>query len=257
MRAGVNGPSPGCPFPSREFLGVRLDLLTLQQLLGAVTDAVARRAQLRVMYLNAHCMNISAADPSYRTIVNRADIVYCDGTGVKLGARALGIHVPQRMTGADWIHDLAAIAAREEMSLFLLGGEPGSAQGAAVRLLAEQPKLRIAGTASGFNLSGDTIAQIRAAGPDILLVGMGTPTQERWIDGNQAQLDVPVIWAVGALFDFVSGRIPRGPAWMTNHGLEWLCRLAVEPGKLWRRYVFGNPRFLFRVARSWWRHTRA
>jgi N-acetylglucosaminyldiphosphoundecaprenol N-acetyl-beta-D-mannosaminyltransferase len=85
---------------------------------------------------------------------------------------------------------------------------------------------------------------------------MATPTQERWIDGNQAALDVPVIWAVGALFDFVNGRIPRGPAWMTGHGLEWLCRLAAEPAKLWRRYVIGNPRFLLRVLRVWWRQTR-
>lgn len=252
MHAGVSTPRPGSPFRRAEFLGVRLDLLTLPQLLDAVQQAIVGRQRLTIMYLNAHCMNIAAVDRSYREIVNRAGIVYCDGTGVKVGARALRIRVPQRMTGADWIHDLARLAAGESFSLFLLGGEPGSAEQAAARLVSQQPNLRVVGTASGFDLGSHTLAQIQDARPDILLVGMGTPTQERWIDLNRGQLDVPVVWAVGALFDFVSGRIPRGPSWMTDHGLEWLCRLAVEPGKLWRRYVFGNPRFLFRVARAWW-----
>jgi N-acetylglucosaminyldiphosphoundecaprenol N-acetyl-beta-D-mannosaminyltransferase len=139
------------------------------------------------------------------------------------------------------------------MSIFLLGGEPGSAEEAAARLVAEQPGLKIAGTAPGFDIGAGTVDVIRAAGPDILLVGMGTPTQERWIEANRQVLDVPVIWAVGAMFDFVSGKIPRGPAWMTDHGLEWLCRLAVEPRKLWRRYVIGNPRFVLRVLAQRWR----
>jgi N-acetylglucosaminyldiphosphoundecaprenol N-acetyl-beta-D-mannosaminyltransferase len=232
---------------------VRLDLLDLDELLSAVTRTARERSPLTVMYVNAHCMNVAHTDRDYAAILDRADIVYCDGTGVKLGARLLGIHVPARMTGADWIHDLACRAAREDLSLFLLGGAPGSAEEAAERLQADQPALRIAGTAPGFGVGPETIEHIRSASPDILLVGMGTPTQERWVDEHRDEIDVPVVWVVGALFDFVNGRIPRGPRWMTDHGLEWLCRLAVEPGKLWRRYVVGNPRFLLRVAAAWWR----
>lgn len=243
-------------FPSASFLGIRMDLITRSDLLGAVTRAIGGAHRLTIMYVNAHCMNVADRDSEYRAILDRADVVYCDGTGVKLGARLLGIQVPERMTGADWIYDLAAMAARCGYTLFLLGGRPGSSEEAAARLVAEQPGLKIVGTAPGYDAGTATLETINAARPDILLVGMGTPTQERWISVNRDALDVPVVWAVGALFDFVSGRIPRGPAWMTEHGLEWLCRLAVEPRKLWRRYLVGNPRFVARVLRARWKHKR-
>jgi N-acetylglucosaminyldiphosphoundecaprenol N-acetyl-beta-D-mannosaminyltransferase len=238
-------------FPAARLLGVRLDLISLHDLLSAVTNAVRRGTRLTVMYVNVHCMNVAAADPHYAGILERADIVYCDGTGVKLAAALLGVRVPQRMTGADWIHDLARRAVEEDLSLFLLGGAPGSAADAGARLLADYPGLRVAGMLPGYDLGPHTLDSIRAARPDILLVGMGTPTQEAWVDQNRQELDVPVVWAVGALFDFVGGRLRRGPAWMTEHGLEWLCRLVVEPRKLWRRYIFGNPRFMARVVRAW------
>lgn len=155
------------------------------------------------------------------------------------------------MTGADWVHDLCRLAIRDGLSLFLLGGAPGSADEAARVLCGLYPGLRVAGTAPGYAVGTEVIARINQARPDVLLVGMGTPTQEKWIDAHRGELAVPVVWAVGALFDFVSGRIRRGPRWMTGHGLEWLCRLAVEPKKLWRRYLVGNPLFLWRIIREY------
>ena len=83
--------------------------------------------------------------------------------------------------------------------------------------------------------------------PDVLLVGMGTPLQELWVDHYFDQLDARVVWTVGALFDYVSGRVPRAPHWMADHGLEWIFRLAIEPRRMWRRYLLGNPMFLLRV----------
>lgn len=205
-----------------------------------------------MLYVNVHCMNVASRDPEYAAILDRADLVYCDGTGVRLGAWLSRQRLPARMTGADWIDDLCSLAVREQLSLFLLGGAPGTAEEAAIMLTRRHPELRIAGTAPGYNLSPATIAQINRSRPHILLVGMGTPTQEKWIAAHRSQLSVPVVWAVGALFDFVSGRIPRGPHWMTEHGLEWLCRLAIEPRKLWRRYLIGNPQFFWRVFRTYW-----
>jgi N-acetylglucosaminyldiphosphoundecaprenol N-acetyl-beta-D-mannosaminyltransferase len=162
-----------------------------------------------------------------------------------------GLSIPQRMTGADWIHDLCRRAVREGMSLYFLGGAPGSSADAARLLRVRYPGLRVAGTRHGYSAGTEAVEAINRAEPDILLVGMGTPTQEKWIAEHQDALNVPVIWAVGALFDFVNGRIARGPHWMTEHGLEWLCRLATEPGKLWRRYLIGNPLFLWRIVRKY------
>jgi N-acetylglucosaminyldiphosphoundecaprenol N-acetyl-beta-D-mannosaminyltransferase len=202
------------------------------------------------MYVNVHCMNIRRRDLTYRNVLERCNLVYCDGTGVRLAARIRGMTIPIRMTGADWIHDLSRLAIRAGLTLFFLGGEEGVAADAALALRTRYPGLEIVGTDSGFGAAEDAVLQINASRPDILLVGMGTPRQETWIASHRDQLDVPVVWAVGALFEFVSGRIPRGPRWMTNHGLEWMCRLAAEPRKLWRRYLVGNPWFFWRVIRG-------
>jgi N-acetylglucosaminyldiphosphoundecaprenol N-acetyl-beta-D-mannosaminyltransferase len=199
-------------------------------------------------------MNVQYRDRAYRDILADADIVYCDGAGVVLAARLTGQTIPERMTGADWIEDLCRTAVERDLSLYLLGGASGSVHGAAAVLRRRYPALRIVGEKDGYHVGPDMVNEINAQHPDILLVGMGTPRQEKWIAHHRSALDVPVVWAVGGLFDFVSGRIPRGPKCMTQHGLEWLCRLLVEPHRLWRRYLLGNPRFLWRVLTT---HTAA
>jgi N-acetylglucosaminyldiphosphoundecaprenol N-acetyl-beta-D-mannosaminyltransferase len=242
--AGVSGP---LRFSSIRLLDIRVDRVRLNELLAVVRSTVRQGTRLTVMYVNVHCMNVAGHDREYRALLGNADIVYCDGTGVRLGARIAGLELPARMTGADWIHDLCRLAARERYSLFFLGGPPGVAAEAAALLQQTYPGLRIAGTCPGFRLDSQTARTVSESGADIVLVGMGTPRQERWIAANRDSLDVPVVWAVGALFEFVTGRIPRGPMWMTQHGLEWVYRLWAEPGKLWRRYLIGNPLFLARI----------
>jgi N-acetylglucosaminyldiphosphoundecaprenol N-acetyl-beta-D-mannosaminyltransferase len=229
-------------------LGVPLDPIRLPALMSAVLAAVKQRDPITIFYVNVHSMNVAQQDTNYRHLLEDADIVYCDGTGVRLAAALMHLEVPERMTGADWIHDLCRLAVRHDLSLFLMGSAGDTASEAARVLAKRYPGLRVAGSAPGYSVGQDTIAAIRQAHPDILLVGTGTPRQERWIMEHRAEVGVPVVWAVGALFEFVSGRIRRGPHWMTDHGLEWLCRLVVEPRKLWRRYLLGNPRFFWRVA---------
>jgi exopolysaccharide biosynthesis WecB/TagA/CpsF family protein len=132
----------------------------------------------------------------------------------------------------------------------LLGSESGVARLAAEKLLARFPKLRIVGAESGFfdeNEEKALIERIRAASPDILVVGMSVPRQELWIKRHIDTLSVPVCWGVGALLEFVSGRTKRAPSWMRNCGLEWLYRLVLEPARLWRRYLLGNVQFALRV----------
>ena len=239
-------PTPAWP-GAVHLLGVRIDKLHLVDLLSLAATAARRRIRTTILYVNIHCMNVSQADPAYRQILREADVVYCDGTGVRLGARLAGENIPERMTGADWVDDLCRVAVRDSLALFLVAGRPDVAAAAATLLRIKHPGLRIAGTAPGYDAGASVVAAINSSQADILLVGMGTPTQEKWIAAHRHELQVPVVWAVGALFDFVTGRIPRGPRWMTNNGLEWLCRLVAEPRKLWRRYLIGNPLFFARV----------
>lgn len=238
-----------------EVLGVCVDSILLSDLIRQIERLVTSGRHYRVMYANVHVLNTAYHDPELRRILNQADLVYCDGAGVKVGAQLLGNYLPERMTGADWIRELCAACQERGFSLYFLGGGPGVAALSAEQLQAQYPGLKIAGTHHGhYDHSGpenDTvIAGVNALHPDILLVGLGTPLQEKWIDRNFDRLDVPVVWAVGALVDFVTGKKPRAPDWMLDHGLEWLYRLWAEPRRLWKRYLVGNPLFIWRVCRQ-------
>jgi len=221
----------------------------LHRITGWVRDGGGPR---RVMYVNAHVLNQSLEQEPLRTALNEADLVYCDGYGVRLAAKALEVQIPHRMTGADWIWDLAALCEGAGRSVYLLGSEPGYAAEAADRLLGRHPRLQIAGTHHGYFDVGSphderVVEEINACRPDILLVGMGTPKQELWVQRNATRIDAGVLWTVGALFDYVSGHTPRAPGWLADNGLEWIFRLAVEPKRMWRRYLLGNPVFVSRV----------
>lgn len=218
-------------------------------------DQCSMDGQLTISYANVHTLNVAYQDAEYRRILESADLVYCDGGGVVLGARLLGGYLPGRMTGADWIYPLARTCAEEGVSLYFLGSKTGVAEMAARRLQSLYPDLAIVGIHEGYIASSvekslRVIAGINQAAPDILLVGMGTPLQEKWIATYRQRIQVPVCWAVGALFDFVAGVVPRAPRWMLDHGMEWLFRLMIEPRRLGQRYMVGNPLFIYRILRQ-------
>jgi N-acetylglucosaminyldiphosphoundecaprenol N-acetyl-beta-D-mannosaminyltransferase len=243
---------PASPAQSRIF-DIPVDLAQPAELLERITGWVGDGAPARrVMYVNAHVLNRSLAVPALRGALERADLVYCDGYGVRLAAKALDVEIPHRMTGADWVWGLAAMCEASGQSIYLLGSEPGVAAQAARRLHRWYPRLQIAGTHHGYFEPGSAhddrvIEDINQRRPDIVLVGMGTPKQELWVQHNAHRLEAGVLWTVGALFDVVSGRVPRAPSWLADNGLEWIFRLAIEPQRMWRRYLLGNPVFVSRV----------
>jgi N-acetylglucosaminyldiphosphoundecaprenol N-acetyl-beta-D-mannosaminyltransferase len=236
---------------------IPIDLGHPDDLLRRITRWAAARGRppRRVMYANAHVLNQSADNGALRDALESADLVYCDGYGVRLAAKALERPVPHRMTGADWIWGLAALCEQTADSVYLLGSEPGIASQAAGRLSETYPGLNVVGTHHGYFEPGSAhddrvVEDINARRPSILLVGMGTPKQELWVQQNADRLDVDVLWTVGALFDVVSGKVPRAPGWLADNGLEWIFRLAIEPGRMWRRYLLGNPVFVHRIHRA-------
>jgi N-acetylglucosaminyldiphosphoundecaprenol N-acetyl-beta-D-mannosaminyltransferase len=250
---GVNGrTTQHAPAQSRIF-DIAIDLGRPAELLRRITGWVGHGGPARrVMYVNAHVLNQSQEIPELRTALEDADLVYCDGYGVRLAARALDVPIPHRMTGADWVWGLAALCESEGKSIYLLGSEPGIAAQAAQRLGRWYPRLGLAGAHHGYFEIGSphddrVVEDINARRPDIVLVGMGSPKQELWVERNADRVDADVLWTVGALFDYVSGRVPRAPAWLADNGLEWIFRLAIEPQRMWRRYLLGNPVFVSRV----------
>ena len=226
--------------------------MTKAALFARVADLVAAGGRATVAYANVHVLNTAARDPALRDFLNAADLCFCDGNGVKLAARLLGRSLPERMTGADWIWDLAAVA-EGQWRVFWLGGAPGVSERAASALAARHPGLVIAAD-HGFHpregADDDAlIARINAFEPDILLVGMGSPEQERWVAARRPRLAAPVVWVLGATADFVAGDTWRGPRWLTDRA-EWLSRLIAEPRRLAGRYLVGNAVFLARVLRE-------
>ena len=234
-------------------LGVGVDPLTVEELHAEIGRLVRKRQRGLVLNANAHCLNLCYEDSKLRDFLNGAQIVFCDGAGVMLAARILGRRIPARITYADWAWRLADFAAARNFSLYFLGARPGVAQAAARRLEERYPDLEIAGVHHGYfdrSENEAVVEEINAAAPDILLVGLGMPLQEYWLMDNGHRLDAGVVLTGGAVFDYVSGRLHRGPRLLITSGFEWLARLLIEPRRLWRRYLVGNPLFLLRVVRQ-------
>ncbi len=250
--------------PPINILGVQVHPLTVDQLHEELAQLIETDSHAEVLHVNVHGMNLSADNPWLRDYLNQAEIVFCDGAGIILGARILGQHIPERITYADWMWQLAEFAAARGYSFYFLGAKPGIAQTAADRMIERFPELKIAGVRDGyFNKDNGhpdneaVLADINAARPNILIVGMGMPMQERWLLDNWNRIDANIALTGGAVFDYISGDLKRAPAWMTNNGLEWLGRLLIEPRRLWQRYIVGNPVFLARVIRERLHHRQA
>jgi N-acetylglucosaminyldiphosphoundecaprenol N-acetyl-beta-D-mannosaminyltransferase len=209
--------------------------------------------QTVVHYLNIHVANTAFSDARLKQILQESDLVYCDGAGIVLGSKLLGSPLPTRLTAADWFTDLLAYLAEKQCRVYLLGGDPGVPETALAEIADRVPGHTVVGAHHGFilnspDLQNQVIDEINALQPDILIVGFGTPLQEYWIDAHRSKLKVPVIYAIGAVMDFVSQKVSRCPQWMGDAGFEWLYRLYTEPNRLGGRYVIGNPWFLGRIA---------
>lgn len=233
--------------------GIHIDKTDMNGLISAAQGMLGDGGRHTIMYANVHVLNTAFRDRKLAGIINDADLVYADGSGAVLGGKILGHDFGNRITGADWIDPLCRKLAETNYRIFILAGEQGIADEASDILTARHNGLKVAGTHHGYFDKDDcdeVIETINASGADLLFVGFGTPLQEKWVAANLDRLTPQLIWPVGALFDFVTGRIRRGPRVLLDHGFEWLARLLAEPGKLWRRYIIGNPLFVLRVLKE-------
>ena len=234
-----------------EVFGIRFGTGTMDQALDDLGSMIARpRPDGRpyfCAFLNADCLNIAYRNASYARILGQADAVWADGVGIAISARLMHTPVHGNVNGTDMLPCLC----RRGWSIYLFGAAPGVAAKARERLLAEFPEAKIVGVDHGFCRTPEeedaVIARINSARPDVLLVAMGVPRQENWIVAHRDRLNCGVAIGVGGLFDFASGRIPRAPLWMRKLKIEWTYRLYNEPVRLFRRYVIGNPLFIWRV----------
>jgi len=235
---------------------VRIGPLLLLRLtrLGAVDlikSAVLLRQQMDIAFCNAHTMLNAFEDPGYADDLNRM-VLLNDGRGADIAAHVLdGEPFSDNLNGTDFIPALLAEIGMP-LRIYLLGGTDDAVNGAKDAILNRYPMHQIVGCRNGFfseEMTDQICADVSAAQPDILLVAMGNPKQERFIVQNREKLSATVAIGVGALFDFLSGRAVRAPRAMRAAGLEWLFRLLLEPRRLSRRYLIGIPKFLSHIYR--------
>ncbi|CAG1010654.1 N-acetylglucosaminyldiphosphoundecaprenol N-acetyl-beta-D-mannosaminyltransferase [Burkholderiales bacterium] len=238
--------------PSGKLLGVRIHSVGLVGVLAQIERCVQGNKGGLIANVNIHAMNLAWNDIRYRQILNTADLVFVDGAGVVLGAKIAGVTVGDRITPADWIDALLEICTRRDWPIYWLGDTEEVGEAFELRVRARHPQCPFAGRSQGFfdhyGEAGEALARrIRDSGARVLLVGMSMPLQEKWIARHLPTLGPMACLAVGGLARIYTGHIRRGPRWMTDHGLEWLYRLTMQPGYTWRRYLLGNPAFILRV----------
>ncbi len=255
--------NPGAMEPSRMVIdGVLVDRVTVAETLRLasawMSPAAGARTRARlIVTINVQFLQAARTDARFRRVLAEADLSVADGVPIVWASRLLDAPLPERVNGTNLMVQLCELAAAEGRSVYLMGGRPGAAEGAARELVRRFPALRIAGTdCPPFGFDGNreqkkaAAEKIAAARPDVVFVAMGAPKQEFWI-AEHMHLPVGLMMGVGGSFEMVAGFVKRAPVFWQNAGLEWLWRLGMEPGRLWKRYLIGNSEFVWQVGRQW------
>jgi N-acetylglucosaminyldiphosphoundecaprenol N-acetyl-beta-D-mannosaminyltransferase len=234
-------------------LGVAINNLSQAEAITLIESWIRDRDMTRSVFIvNAHTLNLSSDDPKFQSVLNDANCVFADGTGVRWAARLRGVRLKENLVGTDLVPRLFRETAGRGYRYFLLGASSDTIASAARRCETDFPGWDLAGFHHGYVSEAETpalIEKINAAQPHVLLVGMGNPLQECWIHRHQKHLKVPVCLGVGGLFNHWAGDLQRAPEWVRRQGFEWLQLLLQQPHK-WRRYLLGNPKFLIRIFRE-------
>jgi N-acetylglucosaminyldiphosphoundecaprenol N-acetyl-beta-D-mannosaminyltransferase len=232
--------------------------------MDVMDEMIERRHRGWVCAAAVHSVMVAQTDPAMRHALAAATVTVPDGMPIVWAANWLGEHLPNRVYGPELMRRHLDRSVERGHRVWLYGGrDQGALVQLALNLRRKHPGIRIVG---GYSppfrpLSGeenDAIAQqINDAQPDVLWVGIGVPKQEKWMVQMRPNVEVPVMCAVGAAFDFHAGRVSQAPHWMQERGLEWTYRIAQEPRRLLPRYLYTNPRFMVSFARQYLSEHRA
>lgn len=239
--------------PRFNVLGTGVSTLSLDEARDLVLAARGQRRLGYICHATAYGVNAAHTDPVFRRALNGSWLTNPDGMPLVWLGRHHGFSRITRVYGPDLMLAVCDAGRAIHLTHFFYGGGPGVAGELKERMTARFPGLAVAGTWTPpfreltTEEFGGLQAEIAATRPDIIWVGLSSPTQEKFMAASWAALEAGVLIGVGAAFDFHSGRVPQAPRWMQRAGLEWLHRLCTEPRRLWRRYLVQNPIFLFRI----------
>nr|WP_269071896.1 WecB/TagA/CpsF family glycosyltransferase [Rhizobium sp. C4] len=237
----------------RAILGLDVSCFTYAEALAFANQmACLPLGQTVISFLNANNANIMYADAEYREVLAR-QMILPDGVGVDIAATVVyGDKFPANLNGTDFVPALLTYMDRPKR-IGLIGGLGDVAEKAAMNFKRHAPWHEFVVVSDGYFDDADSVAvaeRVEALKLDILLVGLGSPKQEKWVDNYIRPEHARLVLCVGALFDFVGKAVPRAPRVVRRLRLEWIFRLLIEPKRLWRRYIIGNPLFIARTLRQ-------
>lgn len=237
-------------------LGVPLTAQRYDNAIAAFVDAASEGRRLRAHFCTVHSVVEATGNARLRDAFASADVACTDGMPLVWTCRVRGESDAERVAGPDVMLSLCDVGRTVGLRHFFFGGRPGTPAVLAKAMRARFPGLEVVGTHSPpfrpLTAEEDAaiVDAINAANPQVLWIGLGSPKQDLWAASHAERLQVPLMLAVGAAFDFHSGQLRRAPRWMRGAGLEWLFRLAMEPSRLWRRYLTTNLRFVYLLVRE-------
>jgi N-acetylglucosaminyldiphosphoundecaprenol N-acetyl-beta-D-mannosaminyltransferase len=250
---GSTTSSPKARVSRFRVLGVSVDTLQIPDVIELMERWIAARSACHfVAFTGMHGITEARCDPSFKQILNSADLVVADGMPLVWLGRWHGYAMRRRVYGPELMETFCSKTGPLYRH-YLYGGGPGVADRLAEVLKQRYGVLTVGTYCPPFRpLTEDERVEvdrrIHAVAPDIVWVGLSTPKQERWMHAHRPRLDVPVAAGVGAAFDFIAGTARRAPVWMQENGLEWFFRLTHEPQRLWRRYLVQGPKFVWNVS---------
>lgn len=223
-----------------------MDVASMSETVDVIRNRIVCRQFTQHVVVNVAKIVNMQTDRELAASVHACDIINIDGMGVVWGARALGFSVPERIAGVDLFDSLLEMAQDEGLPIFMLGAENAVVQRASVVVSEKYPQLRIAGVHHGYFWDDERamVECIRESGARLLFVAITSPRKENFINRWKEDLGVDFVMGVGGTFDVVAGKVKRAPLWMQRYGLEWAFRVIQEPGRMWKRYLSTNIRFL-------------
>ncbi len=235
-------------FEKYEILGVGVNSLRMADAVNLVEKYMDDRANVIVATANAEMLMNATRDADLKRILNSAALVVPDGAGTVWAAHQLGYDMPERVAGYDLAQELMKRAPQKDRRIFFFGSAPGVADKAKLKAEELYPGINIVGTRNGFFTDKDIpdiLEEIKKAKPDLLLVALGVPKQEKFLDKYYKELGVPVSIGVGGTFDVMAGVMKRAPLWMQKAKLEWLFRGMLQPKRAGR--LLALPKFVLRI----------
>ncbi|MCL4472132.1 MAG: WecB/TagA/CpsF family glycosyltransferase [Sulfuricella sp.] len=237
-----------------QVLGASIDAVAWDEALVRIQGWAARRESRYVCICNVHSVITASQDAEFSRVVNEADMATPDGAPVAWMLRRLGFADQPRISGPDLMWALCERCAAENLAVFFYGSTETTLRLLEKRLCAAFPGLQVAMESPPFRAltaeeDAAAVDRINASGVGFVFVGLGCPKQELWMAEHRGRVNAVMI-GVGAAFDFHAGKVTRAPRWMRDNGLEWLHRLASEPGRLWKRYLVTNTLFILGAARQ-------